>query len=294
MAFLDLRQEQLQNHQEQLLILYRGLKQTFVDGQMEKAEYRKEIDSCWAKRAKLAAEDLTISRQRARLLKGLDAEKERREPDCPAAYAELMKNLYKSNERPAAWEARNEHKDSVWSPGLIECYNAEHPEEGILLWCPIMRRYIVDAAINAAQIVPHSIGYSNAGHLFGESNIGFDLIWSIRNGIIMTDALEKHFGKGDFVLVPVEPADPETEPFGWRFILMNEKLRNHPVGDSSTKYDDLDGRELEWKNDNRPARRFLYYHFVTTLLRYARYETPGWAEKRITLSKGKLWATQGP
>ena len=285
---------QLQNHQEQLLILYRGLKQTFADGKMKKELYQEEIDRCWAKRAKLVAEDLTICRQRERLLKGLDAEKEGEDvPDWPAAYAALVTNHYKNNERPAAWEARNEHKHGFWRQGLIEYYNAEDNEDNDFLWCPIMRKYNGSENRNAAHIVPHSIGYSSAGHLFGEPNVGFDLIWSVRNGLLITSVLERQFDKGYFVLVPVEPADPNTEPFGWRFILMNEKLRNYPVGDSSTKYDDLDGRELEWKNDNRPARRYLYYHFVTTLLRYVRYEKPGWAGTRLTLPTGKLWATQG-
>ncbi|KAI9764138.1 MAG: hypothetical protein M1840_008698 [Geoglossum simile] len=60
------------------------------------------------------------------------------------------------------------------------------------------------------------------------------------------------------------------------------------------KIGDLDGTELEFKNENRPAHRFRYYHFVSTLLRYVRYEKPGWAEKRVNLPTGKIWATPGP
>ena len=60
------------------------------------------------------------------------------------------------------------------------------------------------------------------------------------------------------------------------------------------KYGDLDGTELESKNNNRPAHRFLYYHFASTLLRYMRYGKPGWAEKRVILPTGKIWATPGP
>jgi hypothetical protein len=33
---------------------------------------------------------------------------------------------------------------------------------------------------------------------------------------------------------------------------------------------------------------------VSTLLRYVRYEKPGWAEKRVNLPTGKIWATPGP
>ena len=77
--------------------------------------------------------------------------------------------------------------------------------------------------------------------------------------------------------------------------MMNEKLRTYGINSERyKKYGDLDGTELEFKNDNRPAHRSLYYHFVSTLLRYVRYEKPGWAEKRINLPTGKIWATPGP
>lgn len=302
MEFLDLRQEQIQNHEQQFLALHKGLRETFQVGSIDRTEYKKEVKKCWTKRAKLTAESLTITRHRARLAAGLDAEKETKEPDWLAAYAELLTNLYKSHERPAGWETRNDHIDSAWRQGLIEHYNAEDsehynaedPEDKPFLWCPIMRVYRDAEYRTAAHIVPHSIGYSNAGYLFGEPDDGSGLIWSFRNGIVMARTLETQFDKGDFVLVPVESSNPGTEPCEWRFVLMNENLRKHDVGDSSTKYDDLDGRLLEWKNENRPARRFLYYHFVTTVLRYVRYEKPGWAEKRMTVPTGKLWATQGP
>jgi hypothetical protein len=77
---------------------------------------------------------------------------------------------------------------------------------------------------------------------------------------------------------------------------MNEKLRTYKIEVRSRykKIGDLDGTELEFKNENRPAHHFLYYHFVSTLLRYVRYEKPGWAEKRVNLPTGKIWATPGP
>jgi HNH endonuclease len=149
-----------------------------------------------------------------------------------------------------------------------------------------MKEYAPPQYRTAAHIIPHSIGYSNAGYLFGEPSQGAELIWSMCNGLIMDSNLEKSFDKGDFVLVPI-PTE-RGEPSRWRFILMNEKLRKYK------KVGDLDGIELEFKNNNCPAHRFLYYHFVSTLLRYVRYEKPGWAEKRVNLPTGKIWATPGP
>ena len=141
MEFLNLRQEQIQNHEEQFLTLRKRLRKTFEAGSIDRTEYEKEVEKCWTKRAKLIAESLTITRQRARLAAGLNAEKEIEEPDWPAAYAELLTNLFKSHERPAEWETQNEHTNTAWRQGLVEHYDAADPEDETLLWCPIMRVY---------------------------------------------------------------------------------------------------------------------------------------------------------
>ncbi|KAI9761976.1 MAG: hypothetical protein M1840_001505 [Geoglossum simile] len=201
-------------------------------------------------------EDVTISRQRARILRELEGGKFDEEPDQAAAYAELLTNMWRSRETPASWESRNPHEHSHWKGGLRYFYNAKDPEDENGLWCPILK--------------------DNAGYLFGEPSRGAEIIWSMGNGLVMDNALEKQFDKGDFVLVPI-PTEP-GRPSRWRF----------------KKIGDLDGTELEFKNENRPAHRFLFYHFVSTLLRYVRYEKPGWAEKRVNLPTGKIWATPGP
>jgi hypothetical protein len=77
-------------------------------------------------------------------------------------------------------------------------------------------------------------------------------------GLIIDSALEKQFDKGDFVLVPI-PTE-HGKPSRWQFILMSEKLRTRKIVVPSRyrKIGDFDGAELEFKNDNRPAHRFLY------------------------------------
>ncbi|KAA6413529.1 MAG: hypothetical protein FRX48_03275 [Lasallia pustulata] len=217
MEFLRLRQALLQNHKEQFSIFHKGLKERFE---------RESTD------------------------KELDTEKESRKPDWPAAYAELFENLYKNHDGPAdEWEAQYQGTRSAWRQGLIEWYNSGDPEsEGMLLWCPILRAYgVADCCTTAVTIVPHSIGYCNAGYLFCEPDNGFDLLWSAKNRNIMSENLATGFRNGDFVLVPVGPSI-ETEPCEWWFILMNEKLREYPVQFSST-YNDLDGQVLQWKNN---------------------------------------------
>lgn len=239
--YLRIRQQQVQNHDEQFKTLHRGLRASFEEGRIAGEEFKKEVDRCWTKRSKHAAENATITRQQAKLVKGLNEEKDADEPDWAAAYAELLTNLYKPHERPAGWEARNEHTHSAWRQNLIERYDSKDPDVEDMLWCPISRMYIASQNCTAAHIIPHSIGCSNAGHIFGEGDDGSEVIWSQRNGIMMANWFERQFDKGDFVLVPVEPINSELEPCEWRFVLMNDKIRKHRVCPESITNNDLDG-----------------------------------------------------
>lgn len=56
---------------------------------------------------------------------------------------------------------------------------------------------------------------------------------------------------------------------------------------------DYDGKEIKFKNDNRPASRFLYYHFIVTLLRNKKNRQPGWERFSTELPTGKPFATMG-
>ena len=56
---------------------------------------------------------------------------------------------------------------------------------------------------------------------------------------------------------------------------------------------ELDGKEVVFKNNNRPASRFLYYHFVVTLLRNKRDRQQGWERYLVDLPTGRPFATIG-
>lgn len=55
----------------------------------------------------------------------------------------------------------------------------------------------------------------------------------------------------------------------------------------------LQGQEIMFLNERRPAARFLYYHFVVTLLRNQRYRQPGWERYLIDLPTKKPFANMG-
>lgn len=146
--------------------------------------------------------------------------------------------------------------------------------------------------------MPHSLGYRSAGYVFGNEDEGYSMIWGLQNGIVMTKQLEKAFDRGTVIIVPIETAT--EKPQRYKLVPMDERRRNEHVVSlgrsevTAVKWRDLDNAELQFLNDKRPARRYLYYHYITTILRYVRFEKHGWAEKRLTVANGILWATPGP
>ena len=56
----------------------------------------------------------------------------------------------------------------------------------------------------------------------------------------------------------------------------------------------MDGNELGFITDFRPAAMFLYYHFVITLLRNKKNRQPGWEPLWAKTKTGHPWVTPGP
>jgi hypothetical protein len=57
-------------------------------------------------------------------------------------------------------------------------------------------------------------------------------------------------------------------------------MNEHVIGlegseETALKWRDLDNVGLKFWNDKRPARKYLYYHCITTVLRYVRFEKHG-------------------
>ncbi|KAL8661886.1 MAG: hypothetical protein Q9202_005168 [Teloschistes flavicans] len=55
---------------------------------------------------------------------------------------------------------------------------------------------------------------------------------------------------------------------------------------------DLDGKKLQFRNNNRPAKRFLYFRFIITYLESKNLGTASWVDR--VEGKGTMWATPGP
>ncbi|KAK3362481.1 hypothetical protein B0T25DRAFT_524426, partial [Lasiosphaeria hispida] len=137
---------------------------------------------------------------------------------------------------------------------------------------------LIDVA--AAHIVPYNIGENNATYLFGESTHKDGHIMCPQNGLPMLKWLEEAFDKGRFTIIPGDNLDE------WKVIMLDEEIADDPI------YKPIHGKALMFQADFRPARRYLYFAHIVTILRRQRYESTGWW-KDMPPGIPEVWATPG-
>ncbi|KAL4788728.1 hypothetical protein BJX76DRAFT_3880 [Aspergillus varians] len=169
------------------------------------------------------------------------------------------------------------------------------PEENIRtehVWCHILGKWVYHKGVKAAHIVPKSLSGDELAHLFG---VGEILLEDPRNGITLLSALEERLDQGVIAIVPMSGGF--EVPTRWKCILIDESKAKNFIWDAPPTQShelihlgDLDGKELEFLTDNRPARRFLYFRFVISYLYAKRKGTITITDK---VGKTKFWPTIG-
>ena len=152
------------------------------------------------------------------------------------------------------------------------------------LWCPISRDYFSVPHMVAAPIVPTSLGASLTEYISGSGSSSRLNIAD--NCLLIHCSVEDAFVGGKFVLLPADSAKSPLKT--WKIQITNVSAKNTDLGRRTLGV--MDGEILAFKNDNRPAARFLYFLYVITLLRNKRDRQPGWEKFCIELPIGKPFA----
>lgn len=231
--------------------------------------------------------DLWIQNQRLRML----SEKAERipylGPDSEGAFVNTLLALYKD---PYTSSARSSNAQSQMRNASVEAYKpGTGAPEGLeeKYWCPIAKGWFDAESIKAAHIVPRSIRPEVVEYLLGRGSSS--RLNTSDNCLLIHESVERAFDKGVFVLLPV---DPKEQPIKrWKIQLINDTALNTDMGRTSFK--SLNNTEVDFKTEARPASRFLYYHFVVSLLRNKLYRQPGWETYLAELPTGRPFATPG-
>lgn len=196
---------------------------------------------------------------------------------------------------------RDTSVQSNFRKALIEASNAAHPTDDAV-WCPVLSKWVAEDFSTAAHLFSYKHGQAMMDAIFGTEKGADPELFSPRNGIIMDARAEKKFDKGLFTIVPLvsdELSEAETaawhasEPKGYKIRITNPKAAGMSakidVGDPRT-WNDLDEKELSFRNSFRPRARYLYFVYCCTMLRCS------WQNQKEALNGQlgkKYWGTGG-
>ena len=157
-------------------------------------------------------------------------------------------------------------------------------------WCPVTKEWINPEFLTAALIVPYALGNLNVAYLFGlDPQDGYEAIWDIKNGMMLSNEMEKAFDAARIVIVE----DEDSKEL--KLVVLDESLMGHRVGAGSTpRFRDFHNQRLEFVTDARPGRRHLYLHYLLTLFRRKRFNVEGWESDSAKVTSGYIWGSPGP
>lgn len=157
-------------------------------------------------------------------------------------------------------------------------------------WCNVLGHWLSPASITCAHIVPFSWNVKSLTHIFGSDE---HALTSKRNGLSLQTKIEEAFDNSWVVIVPAESV--KATPTQWKIILLNTAVKDDIffkdwsklTGQDTWRWRDIDGRRLKFRNNNRPARRFLYMRYI---LAWLHAKDQGWPNFQSKVPPGEIWA----
>ncbi|CAH0016628.1 unnamed protein product [Clonostachys rhizophaga] len=204
----------------------------------------------------------------------------------------LIRQYYKMphGARRTLFTKREKHAQDRFRADVLEAYDAFDDEGAV--WCVITGKHLYPRSVKATQIVRYNVGEVTAAHLFGPPDSRDGHLMGTKNAFPVHEYYEKLFDDGGLVIVPDTEAGPDCWKTQW---LYGENEWRPGGGDLLPSGQELHNRPLKFKNDFRPAARYLYFAYCMDLLRRQRHEAPGWwkGKGRFNTETNSVWATPG-
>ena len=176
-----------------------------------------------------------------------------------------------------------------------DCIDKYKPEKvgssGQKMWCPIAQDWFDKENMKAAHIVPARIDRTIIDYVFGSGH-GLQRDTAI-NCLFINSFAETSFDKGNFVIIPVD-ANEKPRITRYKIVMTSRDATSSNVNpNSGDKLGKIDGQELKFLTDFRPAQRFLFFHFVMTRHTMQRDRVTDWEEFCLEMKTKKPWPTAG-
>lgn len=151
------------------------------------------------------------------------------------------------------------------------------------MFCAITGRWHACFWVEVASIVPQAFTSHNLGYVFGE---GMEPMNNARNSLVLHADLEFHFNSGTICIVPDGPLD--AKPIEWKVVVTAMMFMNTKLFSIGLRLGEIHNKRLTFVNENRPARRYLYFRYVFACFLAIK---EGWAGPGLL--RTDLWATPG-
>ena len=156
---------------------------------------------------------------------------------------------------------RSNIQQSNFKRDLIQAYNLRDPEDDEGLWCPIMQRFDINPLNRkASHLFPRALGQKATNQIFGPG--AHEDLSGVRNGLVMSPLIEGNYDTHKLVIVPKRARTDSNAVDELVLRIVDHQIDNNPVHELSMTYKELDGRQLKFLSDARPAARYLYFQYV--------------------------------
>ncbi|CAH0034434.1 unnamed protein product [Clonostachys rhizophaga] len=156
-----------------------------------------------------------------------------------------------------------------WRRKALQYYGEEGKSQNV--WCHALGESVSQDQIKTAHIVPSWLDDETIGSvLFGTRSTG---LAQPANSLLLHQIIQRWFDKYQVLIVPVDTMERPIKR--WKIDVISTDIANVRLYPGKAG-GDLDGQELTFLNDNRPASGFLYFRFIMTLVRIKDMRTRGW------------------
>ncbi|KAL6879185.1 hypothetical protein J3F83DRAFT_725378 [Trichoderma novae-zelandiae] len=202
-----------------------------------------------------------------------------RQPGCAEAETlgirEKLVALYKENDgldsrkQPVNWES-----DAVEYYSANPLYHGRSKNEG---WCHITGTWYPQP-LKATHIVPFALDANKLAEIvFGSIATS---VQSPANALLLRPGFHCWLKEYKFVIVPVDRFEGTLTRWRLDVVCPDEDDPHSLTHDLRgwTYGKDVDGKELSFLGENRPATKFLYFHFIITLVRIKDLGRKNWRQ----------------
>lgn len=189
---------------------------------------------------------------------------------------------------------RKSREQSSFKDAILDKYELRHPTNKDKIWDVVTGTYQWKSLMKAAHIVPARINAEIMDYVLGPGSASRKYSW--QNGLMLTNTIEELLDKACIVLVPAVTENNSIRPNVFVLRIARSGVENKSIvgpDGGEIKLAEINGKALEFRNDNRPALRFLYYRYITTMLSNHWFCMQYAKTYYDELRSPKLWITLG-